>query len=288
MEELLDILETYVPNFEELIGLIGFGMLIFGLADAFLGYRLFNVVLAIIGFMVGAGLGLIIFLGSEAGSSDAAAAYIWIGGFIGSTLAEIFHKMGVFLVAWAAGAIITFGMTQNTDVCVAAGIICGIAGIILERYVIVISTAFSGGSLTAMGIWFIGLSNGENRDVWAIGGVIGICGMLCQLFLTRDKIRNGNSEARTAGTARAALDLVLGCVCFIAEVLQHLYNFVRRPQKRQCPKCKAAVAVDSLFCGTCGFSLQGQSAEAAILCANCGTRMPDGSRFCGKCGARLN
>ena len=196
MIDLLYMLEAFVPDLEKVIKLIGGVILIFGIADAFFGYKLFNVLLAIMGFLTGAVLGVVIFFSSSSHSidGDTILAYVLIGGFIGVALAEVFHKLGVFLAVGAMGAIIVFLMTQNSQGALIVGGIVGVVGVCLEKYVIIIATALSGGSLSAMGIWFIGLSNGENRNVGFIGCLIGICGIVVQLLMEKWLPKEENLE----------------------------------------------------------------------------------------------
>ena len=198
MYALLNFLYAYFPNIIEYIGTIGMALIIVGLLDASFGYKLFKVVLAIIGFLTGAAAGFVVFLlaaGNGAVGGDAMMGYIIIGGLIGSFLVEFFQKVGVFLVVGAMGVIVAFLATQNAQASLILGIICGVAGIFLEKYVIIVTTSLSGGALTATGIWFLGLSNGSNTNTQVIGWVIGIAGIWFQLWLEKKKPK------KTDGTA---------------------------------------------------------------------------------------
>ena len=46
-----------------------------------------------------------------------------------------------------------------------------------------------------------------------------------------------------------------------------------------CPKCGAAAALGTKFCGQCGTPL-----NQKVFCTNCGAEMAPGMRFCGQCG----
>ncbi|MBQ4090103.1 MAG: zinc ribbon domain-containing protein [Clostridia bacterium] len=52
-----------------------------------------------------------------------------------------------------------------------------------------------------------------------------------------------------------------------------------------CPRCGAAFAPGTPFCGSCGSQLP--SAAELGICANCGTANEPGSRFCSGCGKPL-
>jgi membrane protease subunit (stomatin/prohibitin family) len=49
-----------------------------------------------------------------------------------------------------------------------------------------------------------------------------------------------------------------------------------------CPKCNAAVAVGSNFCGSCG-----QPMPAKSPCPSCGNLLEPNAKFCGNCGTKL-
>jgi len=197
MIKLWNFLYAYFPNVIEYIGTIGAVLVIVGLLDAFFGYKLFKIVLAIIGFLVGAEVGFVVFLqaGGGAVGSDAMIGYIVIGGLIGSFIAEFFHKVGVFLVVGAMGMIVAFLTTQDAQSSLVIGIICGVAGVFLEKYVIIVTTSLSGGLLTATGFWFIAFSNGQNTDTKVIGWVIGIAGICFQLWLEKKKPKETDGAA---------------------------------------------------------------------------------------------
>ena len=197
MIELLNFLYTYFPNIIEYIGTIGMALIIVGLLSVSLGYKLFRVILAIIGFLTGAAAAFAVFLlsGNGAVGGDKMMGFIIIGGLIGSFLVEFFHKIGVFLVISAMGVIVVFLATQNAQSSLILGILCGVAGIFLEKYVIIATTSLSGGALFATGIWFVGLSNGQNTNTQVIGWIIGIAGIWFQLWLEKKKPK------KTDGTA---------------------------------------------------------------------------------------
>ena len=182
MADLLYLLELYIPNLGEILGVIGFFILIFGVVSAFFGYKLFKILLSIIGFLVGAVIALALFPQSGSTEGNAFLLWVFIGGIIGSVLAETFHKLGVFIVVGAMSAIIFLIITQNTTSSFVLGVICGIIGVFFEKYVIMVTTALSGGSLAATGIWFIRLSNGKAAGAQVWGLIIGICGIVFQLW----------------------------------------------------------------------------------------------------------
>jgi hypothetical protein len=182
MSELLYILEDIIPNLSEIIGYLGFILLVIGLANAFLGYKIFKFIIALIGFIVGGVLGVLVAAYSGALNSESAMAYFLIGAVLGAVLAGAFHSLGVLLAVGGMSGLVIFLICGNKDVALTLGIICGIIGAVLEKYSIIISTSFFGGRTAAMGIWYIGLSEGKNIGTSGIGWIISILGLIFQIW----------------------------------------------------------------------------------------------------------
>lgn len=210
MSELFYTLRLIILNFEEIIGIIGIAMLLFGIVNAFFGYKWFKFMLKVMGFLFGALVGYILFINSRSSIADSNAAlgYILIGGFIGSAVAEIFHSLGVFIAVGTMGIIIFFLMTQNADSALVIGVICGIVGVFIEKYCIIITTALSGGYLAAAGIWFLSIAKGNNANIQAIGWLIGILGFLFQLWSERRKPREAGEDTRLEDIADTVIVLI--------------------------------------------------------------------------------
>lgn len=221
MVELLYLLDSVIPNFEQTLGEIGVFILIFGVVNAFFGYRLFKVMLSIIGFLVGAAVGSICFLRSGSFDSNTMIAWVVIGGLIGAALAGIFHGLGVFLAVGFMGAIAGLIITQDTNSALVFGGICGIAGVVFEKYVIIVTTALSGGTLAATGFWFAGLSSGENLNARALGWIVCICGLAFQLWREKRGKTNDGKETDT-GIAEDVIDIATGIVGSIMNALSSL------------------------------------------------------------------
>jgi hypothetical protein len=182
MLELLYILEDVIPNLREIIGYLGFILLVIGLANAFLGYKIFKFIIALIGFIIGGVLGVLAAAYSGALDSESATAYFVIGAILGAVLAGAFHSLGVLLTVGGMCGLAIFLICGNKDVALTIGIICGIIGAVFEKYAIIISTSFFGGRTAAMGIWYIGLSEGKNIGTSGIGWIISILGLIFQIW----------------------------------------------------------------------------------------------------------
>ena len=186
MYELLYLLEWAIPDFGEIMGTVGTVVLIVGILNAFFGYKLFKTMLSIMGFLVGAVIGLMVFLGSESsGDSGTMWLYLLGGGFLGSVLADLFHSLGVFITVGGMGAIVALVLSQDTRTACIAGVICGIIGAAAEKYAIIVTSAMSGGSLVVTGLWLRSAAAGEYRESSWIGWAVCICGILFQLWLER-------------------------------------------------------------------------------------------------------
>src|SRR5262245_4894593 len=119
-----------------------------GAVACFAGYRLFRVVLAIYGFILGAG-----FASSIVGSTNTVGmvAAALVGGLVGSLVLVFAYFVGIALVGAGLGAFVAHllwtqaGSPEPPALAVIAFAILGAAGaMLLQRYVIIIGTAFGG------------------------------------------------------------------------------------------------------------------------------------------------
>jgi len=174
----------------------------------FAGYRLFRIVLAIWGFILGAVIG-----SSMMGVGNTIVLLIagLVGGILGALALVFAYFMGVALVGAGLGALIThvvWGQLGTADppavLIIVVSVVGAIAAMVLQRYVIVVGTAFSGAWMTIVA----GLAIAENipgkavrtaandvwilypfslsQERWAIIGwlVLGLVGMAVQLAIT--------------------------------------------------------------------------------------------------------
>lgn len=123
-------------------------LLVSGALTCFAGYRLFRIVLAIYGFILGAMLA-----SSIVGVSDTLGMVVaaLAGGVIGALILVLAYFIGIALVGAGLGALIThviWGQIANDDPAALAIALASMTGalgaMILQRYVIVVSTAFAG------------------------------------------------------------------------------------------------------------------------------------------------
>lgn len=127
-------------------------MLAGGLLACFAGYRVFRVVLAIYGFILGALLASS-FMGAE---QTGWMILAWIGGGVaGAIILLVAYFAGVALLGAGIGAAAahmiwaTFSAEPHVIVVIALSIAGALAALALQRYVIIFATAF-GGAQTAL------------------------------------------------------------------------------------------------------------------------------------------
>jgi hypothetical protein len=128
--------------------LAAIGLVLGGAIACFAGYRLFRIVLAIYGFILGAYLA-----SSTMGSSNAAGMVVaaLVGGVVGSVVFFFAYFLGIALVGAGLGALIAhvawtrFSVVEAPVLVVLLSAVAGtVSALILQRYVIIVSTAFSG------------------------------------------------------------------------------------------------------------------------------------------------
>jgi len=119
-----------------------------GALSCFAGYRLFKTVLAIYGFIFGAMLASS-FMGTSNTTGMIAAALV--GGIVGAFVLVLAYFVGIALVGAGLGALVAhfgWGYVGHGDPPAVALILLAVTGAIgamfLQRYVIIVATAFGG------------------------------------------------------------------------------------------------------------------------------------------------
>ena len=149
-------------------------LLLAGIISCFFGYRLFRTVLAIFGFIVGGMLASSIF-----GVSNTTMMIVaWIvGGAIGAFILIFAYFLGVALAGASIGATIANLLFSigNRDPRVLVVVLCSVAGAIaamyLQRYFIIVFTAFGGAWTMLVGAMALvgdheALRAAASGDVW--------------------------------------------------------------------------------------------------------------------------
>jgi hypothetical protein len=148
-------------------------LLVGGAVACFFGYRLFRIVLSIFGFILGALLASSLFGASDTGPMVAAAI---VGGLIGAGVLFAAYFVGVAMVGAGVGAVLAnlaFAAGDSEPhflVVVFAAMIGAVGAIYLQRYVIIVGTAFGGAWTLIVGAMAL-VGNRAALDAAASGNV---------------------------------------------------------------------------------------------------------------------
>jgi hypothetical protein len=149
-------------------------LLIGGVVACFFGYRLFRIVLAIFGFILGSLLASSIFGASDTGPMVAAAI---VGGLLGAGVLIAAYFVGVAIVGAGLGALIANLAFTAGDrdphflVVMCAAVIGAVGAIYLQRYFIIVGTGFGGAWTLIVGAMALigdrtALAAAAAGDVW--------------------------------------------------------------------------------------------------------------------------
>src|SRR6267143_1454605 len=148
-----------------------------GALSCFAGYRLFKIVLGIYGFILGAMLG-----SSVMGVSNTTGMVVasLIGGVAGAAILMFAYFVGIALVGAGLGALVAhvvWDYVRSGDppaiVVILLAIVGSVAAMLLQRYVIIVATAFGGAWTVIVGTLAISGDRGAARaatagDVWVL------------------------------------------------------------------------------------------------------------------------
>lgn len=133
---------------------------LWGLVDCFFGFRLFKIVLAILGAFVGGMLAMTGAMQAFPGNEVLSWVALAIGALIGGVCAYAIMIVGVFIAGFALGWVITLGAHRFTGdlpmlaVAAGVGLVFGIIGVFLQRFIITAATAWSGALRVALAVAF--------------------------------------------------------------------------------------------------------------------------------------
>ena len=173
-------------------------VLVFGLVNCILGYRLLRFWMMIFGFLMGAGAG---FLGVyEAGASDKTiyVVVMLIAGVVLAVISFAIFKAGIFIIGAGIGLTVTIYLIHPTTsftffLCLLTGVGLGFLALRYEREVIIVGTSILGGILS--GFATAKLTNMEEIPfgiIFSIG--FALVGMLIQFAINRLKYEDEDEE----------------------------------------------------------------------------------------------
>jgi hypothetical protein len=131
-------------------------LVVSGVLACFAGYKLFRVVLAVYGFILGAAIA-----SSVMGPGEQTAMIMGavVGGLAGALLLNLAYFVGVALIGAAAGALLLHAIWARfatADPHVGIVVVCAVVGAViatnLQRWVIIMATAFGGAWTLIVGV----------------------------------------------------------------------------------------------------------------------------------------
>lgn len=178
-----------------------------GLLACFLGYRLFRIVLAIYGFILGALFGSSLAAATNTAMLVAAAL---VGGILGALVLLFAYFVGVALIGAGLGALVVnlvwtqVGGDPSPLVVILVAVLGAIGALAFQRYVIIIGTSFGGawtaiiGALALLGhrgaraaaragdVWVVSPFAPDANAPWTLGAwlVLAVIGTIVQLGFT--------------------------------------------------------------------------------------------------------
>jgi hypothetical protein len=136
-------------------------LILAGVLSCFWGYRIFKVVLGILGFLLGAYLAAYFVYGWSGGNEIFTIIAAIVGGIIGGSLITFLYFVGIFALgacgAWILAVMITSGSGHEIHlvVMIILAAIGGVLALVFQKLIIILSTSFSGSLCVFSGIYFI-------------------------------------------------------------------------------------------------------------------------------------
>jgi hypothetical protein len=179
-----------------------------GLVSCFFGYKVFRFLLGLTGFIVGAAAGAAI--ASAIGSGSFMTIVIGlIGGLIGAGLAVFLFFLGLFMLGAFVFGSIGGLIFHSSTAAIILGVLGGIAAVLIQKLMIMISTAYGGASTVVSAI--AGFSHLRYMSIedflqpfryarHAVGAqlagiiILGTAGLLVQIGLIRAQARRGETQ----------------------------------------------------------------------------------------------
>lgn len=178
-------------------------VLVFGIMNCVLGYRLLRFWMMIFGFLIGAGIGL--FAVYQIGFGE--KLYYAVGmigmGLILAILSFAVFKAGIFIMGAGIGLTLTVYIIHPTTsfsffICLLAGVGLGMLALRYEREVIIVGTSILGGILS--GFATAKLANMEEIPFGIIFSVgFSLVGMLIQFAINKPKYEDDYDEEEDDG-----------------------------------------------------------------------------------------
>ena len=200
---------------------LGFSIL-FGIVQCFYGYRIFNILLGIIGFIFG---GVLLGVVGMQLSGNLLIGLIagLVGGVVGAALLVALHFLGVFIIGATLGALVSaivlafIGMSGAWIIMVPFAVLGGAIALFVRKPMIIISMALVGASsvvVGALGIYTYATTGVKSQtELFAVDtanpssivalvawGILSIVGIVFQFRHTADKVDRPKPKDRLRNT----------------------------------------------------------------------------------------
>ena len=175
-------------------------ILVFGLLNCFLGYRMLRFWVMLAGFGAGALAALYVagrlFPGTDHVLQLGAAV---AGGILVALIALLIYKAGLFVLGAGLGISISIYLVHPTSsalffLCILIGVVLGSLAVRFSREVLIIGTSIAGGAFTGFaGAHLLGLQEIPYSLLIALGAAA--LGMLIQFLTNRDEYEDEDEDA---------------------------------------------------------------------------------------------
>ena len=190
-----------IRNMQDLntIGMVFFSIiLVFGIVNCILGYRLLRFWMMLFGFMISAGLGLFGVYHSGAQDKSIYILAMVAAGVALAVVAFLIFKAGIFIIGAGLGLTISIYLIHPTSsasffLCLLIGVGIGVVAIRYAKEVIIVGTSLLGGVLAGMSLAKIG---GLAEFPYGIGMSAGfaILSLLIQFAINKPKYIDDDDE----------------------------------------------------------------------------------------------
>jgi hypothetical protein len=146
--------------------------IVVGILICLCGYRILKLTLGIMGFIVGAGAGWSFGLSLAPHNNAIGLVLALVAGLIGAALCVWLFFLGVFLLGASAGAIVAAalfnaaGNEPQAILIVICAVVFGLIALVMQKFMIIASTAFSGSYLVVAGVLHLMAHSSESSLLW--------------------------------------------------------------------------------------------------------------------------
>jgi hypothetical protein len=165
--------------------------IVVGILICFWGYRMLKVTLGLMGAVVGASCGWALGLAWAPQSAGLALVCVVLGAVVGALLCIWLFFLGIFLLGASAGTAVAtavfngLGRQPELLIVLIVAVVFGVLALVLQKFMIVISTAFSGSYLLVAGILQLLTGTPNATPMWVNPlqpGPKGVLGMGAWIF----------------------------------------------------------------------------------------------------------